>query len=84
MIDAELLPLLACPVTRQPLRVAAAAELAALNAAIARGIVQNRDGERLVAPLDAALATADGRWIYPIQGGVPRLLPGTGIAATAG
>lgn len=73
MIDSEFLAMLACPSTRQPLRPATAAELAALNAAARSGGLCNRGGA-VVAPLAAALATADGAWFYPVEDGIPRLL----------
>jgi uncharacterized protein YbaR (Trm112 family) len=82
MIDDPFLAMLVCPSTRKPLRHATAAELAALNAAIARGGVKNRGGAELASPWAGALATTDGAWLYPIQDGIPILL--TSEAAAAG
>lgn len=74
MIDKEFLGMLVCPSTRKPLREASAAELAAVNAAIQRGVARNRGGTVVAAPWVAALATQDGAWLYPIQDGIPILL----------
>jgi len=63
-----------CPATRQPLREATAAELADANAAIADGRLQNRGGGRVEGTISAALATADGAWLYPIRDAIPILL----------
>ncbi len=63
MIAADLLELLRCPTTSQPLVVANAEQLARLNAA-------RRAGE----PLDDALVRADGRAAYPVRWGIPVLL----------
>lgn len=81
MIEPEFLAMLACPATRQPLREATAAELAALNAAAARGALRNRGGAQVPGPLPAALASADGAWFYPIRDGIPRLLIAEAIAS---
>ena len=81
MIDPEFLGMLVCPATRQPLRLAAAAELAAVNERIQRGTVRNRGGTAVAAPLTAALATTDGAWLYPIEDDIPILLSAEAVAA---
>lgn len=79
MIDKELLDILCCPETRQGLRVLAPAELAALNTDITRGNVKDRAGKGVKEPLDAGLATEDGRLVYPVRGGIPVLLVDSAI-----
>jgi uncharacterized protein YbaR (Trm112 family) len=74
MIDPEFLRMLVCPASRQPLREASAAELAAVNRAIAAGGVRTRGGNPVSAPLAAGLVPADGAFVYPIQDGIPILL----------
>lgn len=74
MIDPEFLAMLVCPTTRQPLHEATAAELGKVNDAIAGGSVRNRGGSTVTDALLAALGTADGAWLYPIQDGIPILL----------
>lgn len=81
MIDESFLGMLVCPSTRQPLRLATAAELAAVNAAIARGGCKNRGGAEVPAAWAGALATKDGNWLYPIQDDIPILLTAEAVAA---
>ncbi|MBX3464926.1 MAG: hypothetical protein KF830_17295 [Planctomycetes bacterium] len=71
--------LLVCPSTREPLREATAAELAALNAAIAAGGVRNRSGAQVSAPVTAGLVPQSGAALYPIQDDIPILLTGEAI-----
>lgn len=73
-MDRHLLDLLACPTTRQPLRPLEAGRLDALNRAIAEGRVHRADGNTQATPVDAALATADGRIAYRLDDGIPVLL----------
>jgi uncharacterized protein YbaR (Trm112 family) len=80
MIDPEFLGLLVCPATKQPLRVADAAELAAVNDRIRGGAVRNRGGTAVTKPMSAALATADGAWLYPIEDDIPNLLSAEAVA----
>jgi uncharacterized protein YbaR (Trm112 family) len=79
MIDPTFLAMLICPATKQPLRAATAAELAAVNGAIAGGR-HNRGGSVPSAPWPEALATADGAWLYPILEGIPILLSAEAVA----
>lgn len=79
MIDKSFLALLVCPSSRQPLREATAAELAALNAAIQKGAATNRGGAAVTSPVAAGLVPADGSVLYPIQDGIPILLTSEAI-----
>ena len=54
-IDPEFLELLRSPDTKKPLRLAEAAELAAVNAAIGAGTAKTRSGDAVSEPLDAGL-----------------------------
>lgn len=74
MLAPDLLAILRCPETRQPLVVADADALAFANARIAAGGVRDADGEPVSEPLTEALATVDGRRIYPVREGIPILL----------
>ena len=65
MISADLLELLRCPQTRQPLALAGPEILATANARMAGG----EHGT-----LQAALVRADGAVLYPIRDGIPVLL----------
>ncbi len=70
----EFLQMLRCPTSRQPLRPAAPAELAALNAAIRQGQVRNRGGQKVADELVAGLVCQDGSALYPIVQDIPILL----------
>jgi uncharacterized protein YbaR (Trm112 family) len=83
MIDPEFLGMLVCPATKTPLRVAAPAELAAVNERIRSGAARNRGGTTVTSPWLAALATTDGAWLYPIEDDIPILLSAEAVA-TAG
>ena len=90
-MDQDFLNMLRCPVTRQPLRLASAAELAAVNASIRQGSARNRGGEAVTRELGAGLVPEGGDAIYPILEDIPILLSteaipltGAGFRAPAG
>ncbi|MDQ3270235.1 MAG: Trm112 family protein [Pseudomonadota bacterium] len=80
-MDRQLLDLLVCPVTRQPLELLEQKSLALLNDAIGQGGVVRGDGSARAAPLQQALATRDRARVYPIDDGIPVLLAEEAIAA---
>ena len=71
MIAPELLEILCCPETRQPLRLADAALIEKLNTQIASGALQNRAGQPLKEKLDGGLVRADEKLLYPIRKNIP-------------
>jgi len=79
-IDKDLLAILICPESRQPLREADARELERLNARIAAGGFKNRGGSAVAQRLEAALVRSDGQLAYPIRDGIPMLLVDEGLA----
>lgn len=80
MIDKDLLEILACPETHQPLREATAEEVAALNAKVEAGGLTNVGGAKVEEALDAGLVREDGKIVYPIREDIPVLLIDEGIA----
>ena len=80
MIDKDLLKILACPETRQPLAEASVAELDALNRRIEEGGVKNVGGEPVSERLEAGLVREDRKILYPIRDSIPVLLIEEGIA----
>jgi len=80
VIDADLLEILACPQTRQPLRLAEAGELTALNERLQKGEVQNVGGDTVAEVVEGGLVREDGAILYPIRDGIPVLLVHEGIA----
>ena len=79
MVDQELLQLLACPASGQPLREADAALLARVNERVARGEQPNVGGAPVSEPLSEALVREDGRVLYPVRDGIPLLLIDEGL-----
>ena len=65
-MDEELLEILCCPLTRQPLRLA---DKDALNKASAK----------VGRPVGEGLLRQDGSMLYPISNGIPLLTPEDGI-----
>ncbi|HLH53427.1 MAG TPA: hypothetical protein VKY92_07415 [Verrucomicrobiae bacterium] len=79
MIDTELLKVLCCPETRQPVRPADAAIVQQLNANIAAGTLKDRTGRAVSAALSGGLIRADGKILYPVRGDIPVMLVEEGI-----
>ncbi len=82
-MDRKLLDILCCPTSKQPLALLNAAELAAVNHAIAAGGLRRAGGEPQSATLAEGLITRDHKIVYRIDDGIPVLLADEAIA-TAG
>src|SRR5262245_25812024 len=74
MTDPELLKILCCPETRQPLMPADAVLVQQLNAQIDSGLLRNRAGQTVSRKCDGGLIRQDGRFLYPICQHIPILL----------
>lgn len=74
MVDAELLEILVCPETKEPVRLADAELLERVNAAIEGGTVQNRGGERVKDTIEEGLVREDGKVLYPVRDDIPIML----------
>lgn len=81
--DAQLLPLLRCPVTSRELRFADADLVARAAAAASSGGLVNRDGTPVTSGFEAGLIDADGEFLYLIHRDIPCLLPGSAIPVAA-
>lgn len=73
-ISKDLLDILLCPESKQPLAPAEPAMLETLNQRIAQGTLTNRGGTVVSEPLDGGLVRQDGRYLYPIRDDIPVML----------
>lgn len=73
-IDDELLDILCCPETQQPVARAEAAVLAPVNAEIEAGRLRNRGGDKVEEPIEEALLREDGRVLYLVDDSIPIML----------
>ena len=80
MVDAELVQILACPETRQPVRVADDALVQQVNRAITGGKVVNRDSQPVTEPIQTGLVREDNQYLYPVRDDIPVMLIGEAIA----
>lgn len=74
MIDKELLDILACPETKEPVRLADTGLVEELNALIEQGQVSNRGGGKVEKKVDGGLVREDGAFLYPVEDGIPIML----------
>lgn len=73
-VDDDLLEILVCPETRQPLARASAEQIARLNEGVRAGTLRNRGGEAVKSELREGLVREDGRVLYPVDDGIPVML----------
>ena len=73
-VSQELLEILVCPETRQPVRLASAAELEAVNERVRSGALRNRGGDPVTQPLAEGLVREDGKVLYPVDDSIPVML----------
>ena len=73
-IDPQLLEILVCPETKQPVAVAGPEVLERLNGAISAGSAVTQGGEALADAVTEGLLREDGRILYPVRDGIPIML----------
>lgn len=78
-IDPELLEILVCPETKQPVTPADPSLIDELNALQAEGKLMNRAGEPVKERLDGGLIREDKAFVYPIIDDIPVMLIDEGI-----
>ena len=79
-IDQQLLNILACPETKEPVLLADEILIARLNAAIETGTLKNRAGESVTERIGGGLVRRDQKYVYPIRDDIPIMLIDEGIA----
>ena len=73
-VDPQLVEILVCPETRQPVHIASAEELSRVNAAVRGGTLRNRGGAKVERELSEGLVRNDGRVLFPVDDGIPSML----------
>ena len=78
-INQQLLDILACPETKEPVVLADDVLIARLNAAIEAGTLKNRIGENITEKIDGGLVRQDQKYLYPVRDDIPIMLIDEGI-----
>jgi uncharacterized protein YbaR (Trm112 family) len=73
-VSEELLEILVCPETKQPIALASEEVLGNLARDIEAGKVRNRGGEKVTQPITEGLVREDGKILYPVDDGIPVML----------
>ncbi|HOK88977.1 MAG TPA: hypothetical protein PK379_03020 [Candidatus Hydrogenedentes bacterium] len=79
MVNEELLKILVCPETRQPVHLADASLVERVNSAIRSGGLKNRAGQVIEEPAHELLVREDGLIAYPVRDDIPVMLIDEGI-----
>ena len=74
MIDDQLLEILCCPETKQPVTLVASDVIDRINAKIAGGELVNRGGQKVEEKIDGGLLREDRKFLYPIRDEIPIML----------
>ncbi len=74
MIDPELLKIMCCPETHQPIALAEAPLIEKLNQQIGAAQLRNRAGKPVTEKIDGGLVRQDGKFLYPIRQSIPIML----------
>ena len=73
-ISPELLEILVCPETRQPVSIADENVIESLNSAVQSGRRRTRGGDKVSEPFQEGLIREDGRILYRIEDDIPVML----------
>ncbi len=77
-----LMPLIRCPVTGTPLSKADPVVLNQLQAQAKLGTLRFKNGVSVSEIPSQGLLGGDGRWFYPVQDGIPTLIPDEAVEIT--
>lgn len=78
-MDAKLLEILCCPLSKTPVRMVSRVEIDTLNRLISEGGVLTTAHKPVSTIMSEALITRDGKIIYRIEDGIPVMLIDEGI-----
>ncbi len=73
-VSPELVEILVCPETKQPVVVASEDVLARVNDKISAGSLRNRGGEKVEKAITEGLLREDGKILYAVDDGIPVML----------
>ena len=79
-VDPELLAILRCPESLQPLRLAEDSELQRLLSQARQGTLQNLAGAKVEADFEALLVREDSKRAYLVRDGIPVMLIDEAVA----
>ena len=82
MLDPDLLKIMCCPETHQPIALAEPSLIEKLNQLIAAGQLQNRAGQPIKEKIDGGLVREDQKFLYPIRANIPVMLIDEAIPLT--
>jgi len=74
MVNPELLAILVCPETKQPLSVAGAELLDRVNKGVEEGYLRNQGGDPVKDRIEEGLVREDGKVLYPVRDDIPVML----------
>jgi uncharacterized protein YbaR (Trm112 family) len=80
VIRQDLIKLLVCPETRQPVSLATPELIAMLNDRVRQGTLRDKGGGLIERELEEGLLRDDGQVVYPVFDGIPRMLVERAIA----
>ena len=78
-VDKDLLAILCCPETKQPVSLAGTDLLTKLNDAVRKGNLRNTGKQPVTDELDGGLVRSDLKIVYPIRENIPVMLIEEGI-----
>ena len=81
MIDRELLEILVCPETGEPLEEASREIIERLNELVEIGTLVDRSGEQVSEKIEGGLICRGGKYLYPVRENIPILLIESSIPA---
>jgi len=73
-VDEQLIEILVCPETRQPVKLAPPETLSQINTEIEAGRLRNRGGEAVESKIEEGLLREDGRILYIVDDSIPIML----------